>query len=106
MPSKLNPQKQRVFLNEILTPALEKAKAGLIELFFVDASHFVMGGLPARLWGKVRLWVKTSSGRKRYNVLGALNFVSKKLETIENDSYITSIQVVKLLEKLALTYVG
>ena len=39
-------------------------------------------------------------------VLGALNFVSKKIETIKNDSYITSVQVVELLEKLAAEYVG
>jgi transposase len=106
MPSKVNPENQSLFLEDTLKPAIEKAKMGLIELFFMDASHFVMGGLPGRLWGKVRHWVKTSSGRKRYNVLGALNFVSKKIETIANDSYITSTQVVALLEKIAEKYIG
>jgi len=106
MPSKLSPEKQAAFLNDTLMPVIKKAKAGLVELFFVDASHFVMGGTPGRLWGKVRQWVRTSSGRKRYNVLGALNFVSKKIETVKNDSYITSTQVVELLEKLAIEYVG
>ena len=77
-----------------------------MELFFMDASHFVMGGLPGRLWGKVRYWIKTGSGRKRYNVLGALNFISKKIEVVANDSYITSTQVVQLLEDLAAKYVG
>lgn len=105
MPSKLDPEKQTAFLNDTLQPAIEKAKAGLTELFFMDASHFVMGGTPGRLWGKVRLWVKTSAGRKRYNVLGALNFVTKKIETVKNDAYITSTQVVDLLEKLAKEYV-
>lgn len=106
MPSKANPEKQSFFLESTLKSAIKQAKDGLIALFFMDASHFVMGGLPARLWGKVRHWVKTSSGRKRYNVLGALNFVSKKIETITNDSYITSIQVVELLEKIAAKYKG
>jgi transposase len=106
MPSKANPEHQASFLDEILRPAIEKAKLGLLELFFVDASHFVMGGLPGRLWGKVRHWVKTGSGRKRYNVLGALNFLSKKIETVANDTYITSVQVVQLLEDLAAKYVG
>jgi len=46
------------------------------------------------------------SGRKRFNVLGALNFVSKKVETITNDTYITSVSVVAMLEKLAAKYVG
>jgi transposase len=106
MPAKLDHEKQAAFLKNVLQPAIEGAKAGLLELFFVDASHFVMGGVPGRLWGKVRLWVKTGTGRKRYNVLGALNFVSHKIETVKNNSYITSTQVVELLEKLALTYVG
>jgi transposase len=105
MPSKVNPEKQSAFLNDTLKPAIEKAKEGLLELFFMDASHFVMGGTPGRLWGKVRHWVKTSSGRKRYNVLGALNFISKKIEMVTNDSYITSTQVVQLLENIAEKYV-
>jgi transposase len=106
MPSKVNPENQSVFLNCELKPAIEKAKSGLAELFFMDAAHFVMGGLPARLWSKVRRWVRTSAGRKRYNVLGALNFVSKRIETVTNDTYITSVQVVQLLDDIAAKYVG
>ena len=106
MPSKADPEKQSAFLGDTLRPVIEKAKAGLLELFFMDASHFVMGGLPGRLWGKVRLWVRTGSGRKRYNVLGALNFVSKKIEVVANDSYITSTQVVQVLEDIAAKYIG
>jgi len=106
MPSKVNPENQSAFLNDTLRPAIEEAKMGLLELFFIDASHFVMGGLPGRLWCKVRRWIKTSSGRKRYNVLGALNFISKKIETIANDSYITSSQVVQLLVNIATKYIG
>lgn len=71
----------------------------------MDASHFVMGGFLGRGWSKVRHWVKTSSGRQRFNVLGALNFITKKVEMITNDTYITSTQVVEMFEKLAKTYV-
>ena len=106
MPAKLDTQKQAKFLVETLKPAIDKAKNGCLHLFFVDASHFVMGGVVGRLWCKVRLWVKTGSGRKRYNVLGALNFVTKTIESVTNDTYITSVQVVELLEKLAERYVG
>ena len=104
MPAKLDTEKQAKFLSETLKPVIEKANDRLLNLFFVDASHFVMGGIVGRLWCKVRLWIKTGSGRKRYNVLGALNFVTKKIETVTNDTYITSIQVVQLLEKLAELY--
>jgi len=105
MPAKLDTQKQAKFLTETLQPTIDKAKSGSLHLFFVDASHFVMGGVVGRLWGKVRLWVKTGSGRKRYNVLGALNFATKTIESVTNDTYITSVQVVELLEKLTDRYV-
>ena len=75
-----------------------------IPLFFVDASYFVMGGFLGRDWSKVRHWVKTACGRQRFNVLGALNFITKKVEMITNDTYITSVQIVEILEKLAKTY--
>lgn len=76
----------------------------MIELFFLDASHFVMGGFPGRVWSVVRKWVKTACGRQRFNVLGALNFVTKKVETVVNTTYITSTEVIIILEKLARDY--
>ena len=106
MPSKVCFTTQSAFLNDTLKPTLENAKEGLIELFFVDAAHFVQAGLVGRVWAKVRRWVKTSSGRKRFNVLGALNYASKKIETVTNDSYITAVQVVQLLDDLAAKYIG
>ena len=106
MPGKANNGEQISFLFEMLLPAIKSAKSGIIELFFMDAAHFVQGGIPARVWAKFRMWVKTGSGRKRFNVLGALNFVSKKVETITNDAYINSFSVVAMLEKLAAKYIG
>jgi len=105
LPCKANPVEQRKFLGDKLLPLIESAKKGAIELFFMDASHFVMGGFAGRVWSVVRRYVKTASGRKRYNVLGALNFISKKIETVTNDSYITSTQVIEMLEKLAKSFV-
>jgi len=70
----------------------------------LDAAHFVMGGFTGRVWSVTRKYIKTSSGRQRYNVLGALNFVSKKIETVCNDSYITSTQIIEMLVKLAAAY--
>ena len=104
MPAKANPKEQKKFLADILMPLIEKAKNADIELFFMDASHFVMGGFPGRVWSLARRFVKTASGRKRYNVLGALNFITKRMESIRNDIYITSVQVVEMFEKLAKKY--
>jgi transposase len=100
LPAKANPAAQKEFHDSVLMPLIDKAKNGAVELFFVDASHFVMGGFPGKVWSIFRRWVKTGSGRQRYNVLGALNFVTKKMESVCNNTYITSVQVVELFEKL------
>jgi transposase len=85
---------------------MEQAESGRIHLFFAGASHFVMGMFLGYVWPKVRQWVKTGSGRKRYNVLGALNFVTKTVETIVNDTYITSTEVMLLIDNLVEKYGG
>jgi len=85
---------------------MDSAKSGELQLFFVDASHFVMGGFVGIIWSKVRRFVKTASGRSRYNVLGALDFVTKKVETITNDSYIRSDSVIALIDKLVINSIG
>ena len=58
------------------------------------------------IYGRVRRFIRTYSGRSRYNVLGALNYVSKKLTTITNDAYITATEVCELMKKVSLEYAG
>lgn len=87
-----------------MNPLITLAQKGTIQLFFVDASHFVQGGFAGQLWTKVRFFVKTASGRSRYNVLGALNFATKKLVTITNETYITSEQIIMLIDKILVDY--
>jgi transposase len=102
LPAKADTAKQRDFFTGVLYPLMEKAKTGKTALLFVDASHFVMG----YVYSKTRRFIRTCSGRKRYNVLGALNFMTKKLTTITNDTYITASQICSLLLKVADEYVG
>jgi transposase len=64
----------------------------------VDAAHFVHGAFLGYLWCFVRLFVRSPSGRKRLNVLGALDFATKQLTTITNTTYVTSITVCELLQ--------
>jgi transposase len=90
-----------------LCPLIKRAKEDKIVLLFLDASHFVMGcDFLGCIYGKVRRFVKTFSGRKRYNVLGALNFISKKVTTVANETYITAAQVCELLTMLSEEYTG
>lgn len=84
---------------------MEKAKEGNVSLLFLDASHFVMGcDFLGHIYGRTRRFIKTFSGRKRYNVLGAMDYVTKEVLTITNDSYITASEVCYLLQKIAEEY--
>jgi hypothetical protein len=53
------------------------------------------------VWCFERLFVKSPSGRKRFNVLGALNAITHEVILVTNDTYITATQVCELLEKIA-----
>jgi transposase len=87
-------------LEQELEPRLEEAKKGKRTVFFVDASHFVHGAFIGFLWCIKRIFIPTPSGRKRYNVLGAINAISHELVTVCNDLYINSISVCELLQKI------
>jgi transposase len=58
------------------------------------------------LWSFSRLFVKTSAGRKRFNVLGALNAITHELVMITNDSYINAQSVCELLQRIARLNLG
>jgi transposase len=86
---------------------MDKAKKGMATLLFLDASHFVMGcDFLGYIYGVARRFIMTYSGRMRYNVLGALDFVSKKVTTVTNDTYITAAEICELLKKAAVEYTG
>ena len=86
---------------------MQKAERNELALLFLDASHFVMGGdFLGYIYGKTRRLVQTFSGRMRYNVLGAMDYATKQVLTVTNDSYITATQVCQMLEKIAATYAG
>lgn len=70
-------------------------------MFFVDAAHFVLGAYLGFLWCFERLFVKSASGRQRFNVLGALNAISHELIIVTNETYINSQSVCEMLHKLA-----
>lgn len=107
MPAKADPATQRTFYDAMLKPLMNKAKREMITLLFMDASHFVMGcDFLGYIYDITRRFIKTYSGRKRYNVLGALNFVSKKVVTVTNDTYITAVEICALLKKATVEYSG
>jgi transposase len=67
----------------------------------VDAAHFVFGPFLGYLWCLVRQRVPGPSGRKRYNVLAALNAVTHEVIRVANHSYINAESVCDLLRLVA-----
>ena len=73
----------------------------------MDGSHFVMGcDFLGYLWCTIRGFISTSSGRKRYTILGAIDYVTKKVFTVCNDEYINAETVCVMLRKIAAAYKG
>jgi len=101
IPSKVDVEAQDSYREKELEPRLEEAKVGKRAVFFVDASHFVMGAFVNFVWCFKRIFIKSPSGRKSFNVLGALNAITHEVIMVTNDSYITGTQVCELLEKIA-----
>ena len=70
-------------------------------MFFVDAAHFVLAPFLGYLWSFTRLFLKAPAGRKRFNVLGALDAITHELITITNDSYINAQSFCDLLWQIS-----
>ena len=81
-------------------PLLELTKNEAHKVYFVDAAHFVMGSFLGYLWCVIRLFIPSSSGRKRYNVLGAIDAVTHELISECNETYINASSVCELLLKI------
>jgi transposase len=97
---------QQEFLDTELEPALAEARAGHRDVYFVDASHFVFAAFLGWVWCLVRWCIRAASGRKRYNVLGAVHAVTHRLIRVSNHSYINAESVCALLRALAAASVG
>lgn len=96
-----------MFYDDVLKLLIDRAERSELVLLFMDASHFVMGcDFLGYIYGKVRRFVLTFSGRRRYNVLGAIDYATKKVLTITNESYITATEVCEMLHRISTEYAG
>lgn len=48
--------------------------------------------------------MKASAGRRRFNILGALNAITHELVMVTNDTYITAESVCELLRRIAMMH--
>jgi transposase len=104
IPSKADLKEQENFKNEELEPRLEEAKSGERKVCFVDAAHFVLSPFLGYLWVLNRIFIKAPSGRKRFNVLGALDAITHELITVTNDTYINAYSFCELLWDISHRY--
>jgi transposase len=101
IPAKADPEAQADFLAAELRPRLDQAERGRRSVLFVDAAHFVHGPFLGFVWCLVRLFVPAPSGRKRYNVLAALDAVTRRVIRVSNGGYINAESVCQLLRRVA-----
>jgi transposase len=92
---------QRTFLDDKLEPVLAEARAGHRQVLFVDAAHFVFGVFLCSLWSHCRWFVRSSSGRQRFNVLGAWNAVTHQFMSVCNTTVVNQETFCELLQKIA-----
>lgn len=104
VPEKADPEKQEEFIETELEPRLEEAKENKRVVLFMDASHFVFQAFLGFLWCFKRVFIKSPSGRKRFNVLGAINAITHEVITFTNLSYINALSVCELLREIASRY--
>lgn len=82
IPAKADVEKQAEFMENELEPRIEEAKAGKRQLFFADAAHFVLAPFLGFLYSFARVFIKAPSGRQRFNVLGAIDAITKEIITV------------------------
>ncbi len=69
IPAKADWEKQEEF-KKMLEPEIARAKAGESVLLFMDGAHFVQAAFLGCLWCFARIFIRSPSRRKRWNVLG------------------------------------
>ena len=97
LPGKVDEQLQLNFFAQEMTPRLEQAAKGHRKVFFVDAAHFVLGAFLGLLWCFARPFIKTSPGRQRYSVLGAVDSHTKEIISHRSTGNINAQSVCALL---------
>jgi transposase len=100
IPAKANPQLQFEFYTTELKPRLQQAARGERKVYFVDAAHFVLGAFLGLVWCFARPLIRTSPGRQRYSVLGAIDSHTKELVSVRTRGNVNSETVCELFENI------
>ena len=85
---------------------MDQARKGEKVVLFMDAAHFIFATFLGCIWCRTRYFLKSHAGRKRYNVLGALNAANKKVSIYTNDTTLDALSVCTFLKQVFLEYYG
>ena len=102
-PDKL--KEQETFVTDELKPRLQEAQQDKRVVLFMDAAHFVYRAFLGYLWCFCRVFIASPAGRKRLNVLGALNAITNEIITVTNQTYINAQSICELLLKISKKYI-
>lgn len=67
----------------------------------MDAAHFIWTAYLGFFWCLARFFIRTPAGRKRFNVLGALNATTHQIVSICCEGYIDAWSVIALLFEIS-----
>jgi hypothetical protein len=93
VPGKCDHQLQFDFYTRELLPRLEEARLGERKVIFVDTAHFVLGSFLGLIWCFHRIFLKTSPGRQRYNIFGAIDSHNQEFTSIRTTENINALTI-------------
>ena len=90
-------QRQLTFIEQTLQPLLDQARQDPnFHVLFADGVHPVMGFHAGYTYGDKARQVRTSNGRYRYNLLGAIEAHTADFFAVEEKQYIDAVTVAEL----------
>ena len=104
VPGKCDHQLQFDFYTREMLPRLEEARLGKRKVLFVDAAHFVLGAFLGLIWCFQRIFLRTSPGRQRYNILGAIDSHNQEFTSIRTTENINAQTIISLLDLVKAKY--
>ena len=87
-----------------MLPRLDEVRLGERKVIFVGA-YFLLGAFLGIIWCFQRIFLKTSSGRQRYNLLGAIDCHNHEFTSIRTTENINALTMISFFDLLKLVVV-
>jgi len=104
IPAKADTEKQKKWVEEVYEPVLKEAQQGNAHLLFMDAAHFVLAPFLCFLWCFKRVFIKAPAGRKRVNILGAVDALTQNVHFMNNQDKVNAEMIIAFMHQLRIYY--